>query len=87
MRKWWIALLALGSLTLAQEMSPGALQELGSFIKKFNPASYLLYVAEAKDYVEVFEPFILDIRTNEERARGFIPGSVQIHIFNNMCIH
>lgn len=80
MRRLGMVLVLLGSLGLAQEMTPGSLQEMGSFIKKINPASYLLYVAEAKDYVEVFEPFILDVRTNEERARGFIPGSVQIHI-------
>lgn len=80
MRKGWILLVLLGSLGLAQEMTPGALLQLGSFLKKINPASYLLYAAEAKDFVEVFEPFILDVRTNEERARGFIPGSVQIHI-------
>ncbi|GIW26110.1 rhodanese-like domain-containing protein [Meiothermus sp.] len=80
MRRGWILLVLLGSLGLAQEMSPGSLQEMGNFIKKINPASYLLYAAEAKDFVEVFEPFILDVRTNEERARGFIPGSVQIHI-------
>jgi rhodanese-related sulfurtransferase len=67
-------------LGLAQEMTPGSLIELGSFIKKINPASYLLYAAEAREYVEVFEPFILDVRTNEERARGFIPDSVPIHI-------
>lgn len=80
MRKGWILLVLLGSLGLAQEMTPGALLQLGSFLKKINPASYLLYAAEAKDFVEIFEPFILDVRTNEERARGFIPGSVQIHI-------
>lgn len=80
MRKWWMLLVLLGSLGGAQEMSPAALKEFGSFIRKINPASYLLYAAEAKDYVEVFEPFILDVRTDEERARGFIPGSVQIHI-------
>ncbi|MCX7784513.1 MAG: rhodanese-like domain-containing protein [Meiothermus sp.] len=80
MRRGWVLLVLLGSLGLAQEMTPGALLQMGSFLKKINPASYLLYAAEAKDYVEVFEPFILDVRTNEERARGFIPGSVQIHV-------
>ncbi|WP_027881196.1 rhodanese-like domain-containing protein [Meiothermus rufus] len=80
MRRWWLMWLVLGSLAQAQEMTPLALLQMGSFIKKINPASYLLYAAEVKDYVEVFEPFILDVRTNEERARGFIPGSVQIHI-------
>ncbi len=80
MRRGWILLVLLGSLGLAQEMTPGALLQMGGFLKKINPASYLLYAAEAKDYVEVFEPFILDVRTSEERARGFIPGSVQIHI-------
>ncbi len=80
MRRGWILLVLLGSLGLAQEMTPGALLQMGSFLKKINPASYLLYAAEAQDFVEVFEPFILDVRTNEERARGFIPGSVQIHV-------
>ncbi len=80
MRKLWLMLVVLGGLAQAQEMTPLALLQMGNFIKKINPASYLLYAAEAKDYVEVFEPFILDVRTNEERARGFIPGSVQIHI-------
>lgn len=80
MRRGWILLVLLGSLGLAQEMSPASLQEMGNFIKKINPASYLLYAAEAKDFVEVFEPFILDVRTAEERSRGFLPGSVQIHI-------
>ncbi|MCS7067853.1 MAG: rhodanese-like domain-containing protein [Meiothermus sp.] len=80
MRSVWVLLALLLSPGLAQEMTPGALLQMGSFLKKINPASYLLYAAEAKDYVEVFEPFILDVRTNEERARGFIPGSVQIHV-------
>jgi rhodanese-related sulfurtransferase len=70
----------LCNLGLAQEMTPGALLQMGSFLKKINPASYLLYAAEAKDFVEVFEPFILDVRTSEERSRGFIPGSAHIHI-------
>jgi rhodanese-related sulfurtransferase len=77
---WWTVLVVMGSLSLAQEMSPGALQEMGSFIKKINPASFLLYGAEAKDYFEVFEPFILDVRTNEEWSRGHVPGAVRIHI-------
>ncbi|MCS7058090.1 MAG: rhodanese-like domain-containing protein [Meiothermus sp.] len=80
MRRGMLVLVLLGGLGLAQEMTPGALLQFGSYLKKVNPASYLLYAAEAKDYVEVFEPFILDVRTNEERARGFIPGSVHIHI-------
>lgn len=81
MHRWMIlAMVVLSGLSWAQEASPQALRELGEFIKRVNPASYLLYAAEAKDYVEVFEPFILDVRTNEERARGFVPGSVQIHI-------
>jgi rhodanese-related sulfurtransferase len=70
----------LCNLGLAQEMTPGALLQMGSFLKKINPASYLLYAAEAKDFLEVFEPFILDVRTSEERSRGFIPGSAHIHI-------
>lgn len=80
MRRGWILLVLLGSLGLAQEMTPGALLQMGSFLKKVNPASYLLYTAEAKDFVEVFEPFILDVRTAEERSRGFLPNSVHIHI-------
>ncbi len=80
MRRGWILLVLLGSLGLAQEMTPGALLQMGSFLKKINPASYLLYAAEAKDFVEVFEPFVLDVRTTEERSRGFLPGSVHIHI-------
>jgi len=80
MRRGWILLVLLGSFGLAQEMTPGALLQMGSFLKKINPASYLLYAAEAKDFVEVFEPFILDVRTAEERSRGFQPGSAHIHI-------
>ncbi|RDI94576.1 rhodanese-like domain-containing protein [Meiothermus sp. QL-1] len=80
MRRGLALLVLWGGLVFAQEMTPGALLQMGAFIKKVNPASYLLYVAEAKDYVEVFEPFILDVRTAEERSRGFIPGSVHIHI-------
>lgn len=80
MRRGWILLVLLGSFGLAQEMTPGALLQMGSFLKKINPASYLLYAAEAKDFVEVFEPFILDVRTAEERSRGFLPGSAHIHI-------
>lgn len=80
MRRGWILLVLLGSFGLAQEMTPGALLQMGSFLKKINPASYLLYAAEAKDFVEVFEPFILDVRTAEERSRGFLPDSVHIHI-------
>jgi len=79
-RKTWILLVLLGGFGLAQEMTPGALFQMGSFLKKINPASYLLYAAEAKDFVEVFEPFILDVRTAEERSRGFLPGSAHIHI-------
>lgn len=80
MRRGWILLVLLGSLGLAQEMSPASLQEVGNFIKKINPASYLLYAAEAEDFVEIFKPFILDVRSTEERSRGFLPGSVHIHI-------
>ena len=82
MRRLWVSvcLVWLGSLGLAQEMSPQALQEWGNYLQRINPASYLLYAAEVRDYVELFEPFILDIRTDQERARGFIPGSVSIHI-------
>jgi len=80
MRKLWLMLVVLGGLAQAQEMTPLALLQMGSFIKKINPASYLLYAAEAQDYVEVFEPYILDVRTVEERSRGFIPGSAHIHI-------
>ena len=39
---------------------------------------YLVYPTEANDLL-LFEPLVLDVRTPEERKRGFIPGSVHIY--------
>lgn len=50
----------------------------GDFIQQVPPASYLVYPTEARDLM-LFDPFILDVRTTEERERGYIPGSVHIY--------
>jgi len=51
----------------------------GEFLKRVPPASYLVYPTEARDLL-LFDPFILDVRTEEERKRGYIPGSVHIYV-------
>lgn len=50
----------------------------GEFIERIPPASYLVYPTEARDLL-LFDPFILDVRTREERGRGYIPRSVHIY--------
>jgi hypothetical protein len=72
-------LLALPLLSLARGQGGGDWTEaFGAFIQKVPPASYLVYPTEANDLL-LFEPFILDVRTPEERKKGFIPGSVHIY--------
>jgi rhodanese-related sulfurtransferase len=72
-------LLALPLLPLARGQGGGDWTEaFGAFIQRVPPASYLVYPTEAKDLL-LFEPLVLDVRTLEERKRGFIPGSVHIY--------
>jgi rhodanese-related sulfurtransferase len=72
-------LLALPLLSLARGQGGGDWTEaFGAFIQKVPPASYLVYPTEANDLL-LFEPLVLDVRTLEERKRGFIPGSVHIY--------
>ncbi|SDE42257.1 Rhodanese-related sulfurtransferase [Thermus arciformis] len=53
-------------------------QAFGQFLKRVPPAGYLVYPTEARDLL-LFEPFVLDVRTEEERRKGYIPGSVHIY--------
>jgi len=76
-------LLALFSLLpLARAQGGGEagdwVEAFGEFLKRVPPASYLVYPTEAKDLL-LFDPFILDVRTEEERKKGYIPGSVHIY--------
>ncbi|WP_448567744.1 rhodanese-like domain-containing protein [Thermus sp.] len=74
-------LLALPLLPLARGQGEAAanwVEAFGAFIQRVPPASYLVYPTEAKDLL-LFEPLVLDVRTLEERKRGFIPGSVHIY--------
>jgi rhodanese-related sulfurtransferase len=74
-------LLAFPFLALARGQGEGAAnwtEAFGAFIQKVPPASYLVYPTEANDLL-LFEPLVLDVRTPEERKRGFIPGSVHVY--------
>lgn len=72
-------LLTLPLLPLARGAEgEGWVQAFGAFIERVPPASYLVYPTEAKDLL-LFEPFVLDVRTEEERKKGYIPGSVHIY--------
>ncbi len=72
-------LLALPLFPLARAQAGEEwVQAFGRFLQRVPPASYLVYPTEAKDLL-LFEPFILDVRTREERAKGYIPGSVHIY--------
>ncbi|WP_243030265.1 rhodanese-like domain-containing protein [Thermus altitudinis] len=76
-RREVLALLSLLPWARAQG-GEGWVQAFGDFIKRVPPASYLVYPTEAKDLL-LFDPFILDVRTEEERKKGYIPGSVHIY--------
>ncbi|MCS6868657.1 MAG: rhodanese-like domain-containing protein [Thermus sp.] len=76
-RRHLLALLPLLPLARAQG-GEGWVQAFGAFLQRVPPASYLVYPTEAKDLL-LFEPFVLDVRTLEERKRGYIPGSVHIY--------
>ncbi|WP_105317682.1 rhodanese-like domain-containing protein [Thermus tenuipuniceus] len=69
-------------LALARAQGGGEAEDwvkaFGGFLKRVPPASYLVYPTEAKDLL-LFDPFILDVRTEEERKKGYIPGSVHIY--------
>ncbi len=74
-------LLAFPFLALARGQGEGAAnwtEAFGAFIQRVPPASYLVYPTEARDLL-LFEPLVLDVRTLEERKRGYIPGSVHIY--------
>lgn len=76
-RRDLLALLPL--LPLARAQGEGDwVKAFGEFLKRVPPASYLVYPTEAKDLL-LFDPFILDVRTEEERKKGYIPGSVHIY--------
>ncbi len=70
----FLPLLALGKAQGEGEWT----QAFGRFLKRVPPASYLVYPTEARDLL-LFEPFLLDVRTLEERKKGYIPGSVHIY--------
>ena len=53
-------------------------EAFGRFLKAVPPAGSLVYPTEARALL-LFEPFVLDVRTAEERKRGYIPGSVHIY--------
>ena len=76
-RRTLLKLLPLLPLGVAQGKEEWAMA-FGRFIQKVPPASYLVYPLEAHDLL-IFQPFILDVRTEEERKRGYIPGSVHIY--------
>ena len=52
-------------------------EAFGRFLKAVPPAGYLVYPTEARDLL-LFEPFVLAVRTAEERKRGYIPGSGEL---------
>ncbi|KIX84480.1 rhodanese-like domain-containing protein [Thermus filiformis] len=76
-RRTLLKLLPFLPLGLARE-EEGWAKAFGRFIQKVPPAGYLVYPLEANDLL-AFEPFILDVRTEEERKKGYIPGSVHIY--------
>ncbi|GAA5338031.1 rhodanese-like domain-containing protein [Thermus antranikianii] len=78
-RRHLLALLPLLPLARAQGSEGDWVKAFGEFLKRVPPASYLVYPTEAKDLL-LFDPFILDVRTEEERKRGYIPGSVHIYV-------
>ncbi|MFN4231473.1 rhodanese-like domain-containing protein [Thermus sp.] len=80
-RRDLLAVLPLLSLARAQGGGGAGgdwVKAFGEFIQRVPPASYLVYPTEAKDLL-LFDPFILDVRTEEERKKGYIPGSVHIY--------
>lgn len=77
-RRDLLALLPLLPLAKAQGGGENWVAAFGAFLKRVPPAGYLVYPTEAKDLL-LFEPLILDVRTAEERKRGYIPGSVHIY--------
>lgn len=78
-RRRLLALLPLLTWVPAQAGSGGDWTvAFGRFIQKVPPASYLVYPTEARDLL-LFNPFILDVRTSQERQRGYIPHSVHIY--------
>ncbi|TFU26860.1 rhodanese-like domain-containing protein [Thermus tengchongensis] len=77
-RRDLLALLPLLPLAARAQGEGDWVRAFGEFLKRVPPASYLVYPTEAKDLL-LFDPFILDVRTEEERKKGYIPGSVHIH--------
>ncbi|GAA5335573.1 MULTISPECIES: rhodanese-like domain-containing protein [Thermus] len=77
-RRHLFALLPLLLLRARGEGEGDWVRAFGAFLKRVPPAGYLVYPTEAKDLL-LFEPFILEVRTAEERKRGYIPGSVHIY--------
>ncbi|WP_119358047.1 rhodanese-like domain-containing protein [Meiothermus granaticius] len=77
-RRRLLALLPLLPWARAQAAAGDWTTAFGRFIQKVPPASYLVYPTEARDLL-LFDPFILDVRTREERQRGYIPHSVHIY--------
>lgn len=77
-RRRLLALLPLLPWAQAQAGCEDWTVRFGEFIERVPPASYLVYPTEARDLL-LFDPFILDVRTREERGRGYIPRSVHIY--------
>lgn len=77
-RRRLLALLPLLPWARAQAGCEDWTVRFGEFIQRVPPASYLVYPTEARDLL-LFDPFILDVRTREERGRGYIPRSVHIY--------
>lgn len=72
-------LLGLPFLALARAQGGKDWTEaFGAFLERVPPAGYLVYPTEARDLL-LFSPFLLDVRTVEERKKGYIPGSVHIY--------
>lgn len=78
-RRDLLTVLPLLPLARAQGGGGDWVNAFGEFLKRVPPASYLVYPTEARDLL-LFDPFILDVRTEEERKRGYIPGSVHIYV-------
>ncbi|WP_018466180.1 rhodanese-like domain-containing protein [Calidithermus timidus] len=77
-RRQLLAILPLLPWAKAQAGREDWTVAFGKFIQQVPPASYLVYPTEARDLL-IFDPFVLDVRTSEERQRGYIPHSAHIY--------
>lgn len=77
-RRDLLALLPLLPLAARAQGEGDWVRAFGEFLRRVPPAGYLVHPTEARDLM-LFEPLILDVRTEEERRRGYIPGSVHLY--------